>query len=74
MNNYEKITVIENEIQANYLKEVLNDKKIPHRFQSYHDSALDGLYQATKGWGIVEAPNEFKEEVLTIIDELAENQ
>ncbi len=74
MSNYEKITNIDNEIQANYLNEVLKDKNIPHRLQSYHDSALNGLYQTSKGWGIIEAPKEYKEEILTIIDELTQEQ
>ncbi len=74
MSNYEKITNIDNEIQANYLNEVLKDKNIPHRLKSYHDSALNGLYQATKGWGIIEAPKEYKTEILTIVDELTQER
>lgn len=74
MSNYKKITGIDNEIQANYLQEVLKDKNIPHRLQSYHDTALDGLYQTTKGWGIIEAPEEYKQEILTIINELTQDQ
>ncbi len=70
MSEFEKISVIDNEIQAGYLEEVLNDKNIPHRMQSYHDSALNGLYQTSKGWGYVAAPAEYKSEILEIIDEL----
>jgi len=30
----------------------------------------DGIYQQTKGWGIVEAPIEFKDNILEILNDL----
>jgi hypothetical protein len=38
--------------------------------QSYHDSALDGLFQAGKGWGVILAPASFKEEILTALADI----
>ena len=61
---FEKIAVLDNEVQAELMDGVLSDRKIPHIMQSYHDSALDGLFQAGKGWGAVLAPESFKEEIL----------
>ena len=50
----------------------LNNQKIPHVLRSYHDSALDGIYQFSHGWGEVEAPTELKEEVLSILKDIRE--
>jgi hypothetical protein len=70
MEEFTKIAVLENEIQARLLDSVLTERDIPHRLRSYHDSAYDGIFQAQKGWGIVQAPPEYKEEILTILSDL----
>jgi hypothetical protein len=66
MNSYKKILTFENEIEAQLLTELLNEAKIPHVLKSYYDSALDGLYQTQRGWGHVEAPAEYEEEIMRI--------
>jgi mannose-6-phosphate isomerase-like protein (cupin superfamily) len=38
--------------------------------QSYHDSALDGLFQGQNGWGHIAAPQSFKDEILTVVEDL----
>lgn len=70
MENFEKISGLDNEIQAQLLKSVLTDEEIPHMVRSYHDTALDGLFQGQYGWGHIEAPPEYKERILGIIDDL----
>ena len=65
-----RIAILENEIQAHKLGVMLTENEIPHSIHTYHDSALDGLFQAQKGWGCVEAPESYKEEILKILDEL----
>ncbi len=67
---YKKILVLENEIEARLLDSVLDERDIPHRIRSYYDSAYDGIYQAQKGWGVVEAPPIWKEEILSIYEDL----
>jgi hypothetical protein len=49
---------------------VLSGRGIPHIMQTYHDSALDGLFQAGKGWGVILAPASFKEEILTALADI----
>ena len=71
MEPFKKIAVLENNIQAQVLDDVLTQRNIPHMMRSYHDTAYDGLYQQTKGWGHVEAPENFEKEVLEIIDNLS---
>jgi hypothetical protein len=67
---FEKAVVLDNEVQAELMDEVLSERKIPHIMQSYHDSALDGLYQMGKGWGVILAPTSFKEEILTALADI----
>lgn len=71
-----KILTFNNEIEAKLLEEILEERKIPHIIRSYHDSAYDGLWQAGKGWGHLDAPEQFREEILRIFNEmnLPENQ
>ena len=67
---FEKIAVLDNEVQAELMDGVLSDRKIPHIMQSYHDSALDGLFQAGKGWGAVLAPESSRAEILAALAEI----
>ena len=70
MEEFKKIAVLENEIQARLLDSILTERDIPHRLRSYHDSAYDGIFQTQKGWGIIQAPLQYKDEILTILDDL----
>ena len=70
MDEFKKILVLENEIEARLLESVLKERNIPHRVRSYHDSAYDGIFQAQKGWGVVMAPPEYEEEIRSIYDDL----
>jgi len=67
-----KILIFKNEIEAMLLDEILTEKKIPHLLRSYHDSAYDGLWQSQSGWGHIEAPEENREEILKIYDEMSQ--
>jgi hypothetical protein len=69
-----KILVFNNEIEAKLLEGLLKDRNIPHLIRSYHDSAMNGLWQVQSGWGHIEAPNEYKEEILAIYNELSKNR
>ena len=68
MERFEKIATIGNEIEAMCLRGELEDRGIPHAIQSNHDSAYDGLFQFTIGWGHVEAPRDHRDEILEILD------
>jgi len=65
-----KIVVLKNEIEANIIATVLKEKNIPHIIMSYHDSAYDGIFQLQKGWGHIEAPQEFKSRILKIYQDI----
>ena len=68
-----KVLVFNNEFEARLLDEVLNEKNIPHIIRSYHDSAYDGLWQMQSSWGHVEAPPEFRDEILETFNQLSKD-
>ncbi len=70
MDEFRKIVVLDNMIEAQILDSMLDEQKIPHMMKTYHDSAYDGLFQASKGWGHVEAPERYRPEILTILKDL----
>lgn len=69
-----KIVVLNNESEAALLSGLLKEINIPHLLRSYHDSAMDGLWQIQTGWGHIEAPSEFKEEILKIYNGIISQQ
>jgi hypothetical protein len=70
MEGYERIAVLDNEIEALLIASVLEERNIPHVLESYHDTAYDGLFQTQKGWGVVAAPEAWREEILEIIGDI----
>lgn len=68
--SFRKVAVLQSEFEAQMLSGELDKRGIPHVIKSYSDSVLDGLFQASHGWGQVEAEDERKDEVLALIDEL----
>ena len=67
MEAFIKIAALENTLEAQLIESILNEKNIPHRIRSFHDTAYDGLFQLQKGWGEIFAPEEVKEEILDIM-------
>lgn len=70
MEEIEKIAVLDNEVQSELVDSVLSERGIPHLMRSYHDSALDGLFQARSGWGHVEAAPSSRDEILAVIEDI----
>ena len=68
---FQKIVVLESEVQAQVLDAILTDRGIPHVMHSYYDRAYDGVFQASSGWGHVEAPPRFREEILAVLQEMS---
>jgi hypothetical protein len=70
MDRFAKIATLDDEVQAEALDALLTGQNIPHVMACYHDAALDGLFQGLRGWGHVEAPEAFKDQVLAILADL----
>jgi hypothetical protein len=71
MNKAVKILSFSNEFEAKLLDQILIERAIPHIIRSYHDSAYDGLWQNQSGWGHIEAPEEYREEILQVFNEMS---
>jgi hypothetical protein len=67
---YTKVDTLENEIEAQLLGSILNERSIPHHIESYYDTAYDGLFQTQKGWGHVSCPGSWSEEIRAILSEI----
>lgn len=67
---FEKVATIRHEVEAMCLRGELEERGIPHVIQSYYDSAYDGLFQASRGWGHVAGPVERADEILGILDSI----
>ncbi|TVR58205.1 MAG: hypothetical protein EA426_10710 [Spirochaetaceae bacterium] len=70
MEQFVKIIEFENEIEARLVAEHLKEREIPHLLKSYGDSAYAGIFQTQHGWGHLEAPKRFEDEILTVYDDL----
>jgi len=70
MDEFRKIAVLDNMVEAQILDSMLGEQKIPHMMKTYHDSAYDGLFQVSKGWGHVEAPEVHRPEIMAILEDL----
>src|ERR1043166_7499209 len=69
----EKIALLQGEIEAELLDAELVSRNIPHCVISYRDSAFDGLFQLYRGWGHVEAPCDFKDNILSILQAIRQS-
>jgi len=69
-----RIAILENEFEALALGTELEALDVPHAMVSYHDTALDGLFQVFQGWGHVEAPTQFRDEILTVLESMRRAQ
>jgi hypothetical protein len=74
MEPYENILTLDNELEASLMEEVLTDRKIPFGIVPTTDSALGGIMDLEIGWGRLEAPAEFKKEILAIYREVKKNK
>ena len=69
-----KILSLGNQFEAMLLDELLNEREIPHIVKSYRDSALNGLWQTQSLWGHLEAPEDFKDEITEIYNNMSKEE
>ncbi len=72
--NRPNAVTIDTEMEANILEMVLKDYDIPYVFVSYHDTAYNGIFQLQHGWGHVEVPLEYVEQVQDLYKEVKNSQ
>ena len=74
MEDLERIIDLDDEITARLIGSILQERDIPHILRTYHDSAYDGLWTFQQGWGFIEAPPEYREEIMKIYDDIINQQ
>lgn len=72
MNDPINVAKLANEVEAGLMGSILTEQDIPHIIHSYYDAAFDGVVQVVKGWGVIEAPEEYAEQIKTILKEVRE--
>jgi len=70
MDSFQRVAVLEDQIEALALAAALQELDIPHGIISYYDSAYDGLFQLQRGWGHVEAPTEFANQIREMLEDI----
>ncbi|SDZ29387.1 hypothetical protein SAMN05660462_02562 [Proteiniborus ethanoligenes] len=70
MTRDKKIVILSNEVEAKLMEEILRERQIPHIIQSYHSIVYDGIFQLNKGWGHVESEDQYKEEIISIYEDI----
>jgi hypothetical protein len=70
---FKKITVAENQFEADLITQTLADEGIPCLVRSYHDTAYDGLFITQKGWAAVMVPEDSAQQADAIITELRQS-
>jgi hypothetical protein len=70
MKKFEKIIDLSNQYEANLLDEILKDRKIPHGIVPVGDSVFGGIEQMEYGWGYIEAPEKYRDEIIAIYNDI----
>jgi hypothetical protein len=73
MDEFEKILDLSNEFEAERMEEILKEKNIPYGLVPVSDSAFGSIEVLENGWGYLEAPARFKNEILKIYEDLTKD-
>ncbi|KGE73469.1 hypothetical protein [Spirochaeta lutea] len=65
-----RICTIADRAQAGLVSEVLNQEDIPYFLKEYEDAAYDGIFTTHFGWGHLEVPEEYAQEVRALVSQL----
>ncbi len=74
MSNLEKIIVLEDEVEASLMEDILQERGIPFLIKTYDCLAYDGIFQVNWGWGHIEADPEYRAEIEKIHQEINPEQ
>lgn len=71
---FKKIVELKNDAEARLVHAHLEEREIPHVLRSYHDAAYNGIFQVQLGWGHIEAPEAYRQEIEEIHADLARSE
>ena len=69
-----RVVDFKNAIEAELFCNILDDNNIPYHLHSLNDSAYDGIYQFTHGWGFLEAKQEYKEQIVALYNDFKNSE
>jgi len=52
---------LEDQFEADVVKDALEKEQIPVLIRSFRDTSFDGIFESQKGWGVVMVPDEFRQ-------------
>ena len=73
MGSLEKIIVLEDEIEAALMEDILNARDIPFIIITYDCLAYDGIFQNNWGWGHIEASPCYRETIEQIYTDIKDD-
>ncbi len=64
-----KVKTVENQFEADTVKDALEKEGIPVLVRSFHDTSFNGIFIPQKGWGIILVPDEHLKKAEGVIEE-----
>ncbi len=61
------IKTLENQFEADVIKDILEKNGIPVLVKSFRDTSFDGIFESQKGWGVIMVPDEFRKRANAVI-------
>jgi hypothetical protein len=72
---FAKVKTVENQFEADVIKDALKKEDIPVLVRSFSDTSFNGIFIPQKGWGVIFVPEEHREKAKEIIESLdSQNQ
>jgi len=74
MENFVKILTLNNKHESTLMQEVLKDRNIPYAIIESTDSMFGGIGRMEYGWGYLEAPEEYREQITGLYKAISEKK
>lgn len=71
---FKHIIDLQNEAEGAILQGILEEEEIPHRLIRNYDNVYAGIFIPQYGWGYVEAPEEYRDQIVDIYLDLRESR
>ncbi len=68
-----RVDILNDDVEVSAIEALLHEEQIPYALRSYHDSALDGMFQTQQGWGELFVPEEHAAHVRRLLAELRDS-
>ena len=65
-----RLVTLENRFEADLITSALTDEGIPHVVKPFHDTAYDGLFETTKGFGLLLVEEVDRERAQAVVDDV----